>query len=130
MSQVLIKREAQNFALQLAETGSFRAQREVARLYSCLKRLESRMKRSADFWNVEYSASGILTSSATMRDGTPVWRLCPTNTHCIALIAKVNGDLCVLEICSRADIGTIERKLRKLYSGEREMTDQAQSSAS
>jgi len=118
MAQVLISPEAEAFALRIAKKGGFRAQREVARLYSCLKRLKSKMKLSADFWNVEDSTSGILTSSATMLDGTPIWRLCPTHGHCVALIANIAGDLYVLEISSREDISKIERKLSKLDSDE------------
>jgi hypothetical protein len=115
----IIKPEAVEYSCRIAEEGSFWAQREVARLFSCLKTLESKLARSVDFWNVGDSASGLLESHATLNDGTPVWRLCPTHYHCIALVAMHNGDLLVLEICSRAEIDSVERKLVKTDSVEK-----------
>jgi hypothetical protein len=111
VKKLSISPEAERKLLRIATEDSIWAQREVARIYVCLTDLESRMAHSAEFWNIRDSASGNLTSCATLKDGTPVWRLCTTHVHCIALVAMQDDDLFVLELCSRAEIDSVERTL-------------------
>jgi hypothetical protein len=97
--------------LQIAE-GSLWAQREVARVVVYLEDFETKIAATmSELWNVRDSASGVLQSRATLKNGTPLWRLCPTHVHCIALLAEQDEDLLVLDICNRAEIEAIERRL-------------------
>jgi hypothetical protein len=111
MKTLLLSPEAEQKLLRIAEKDGLWAQREVARIYVYLEHLEIRLAKTSRFWNIQDSASGALESRATLRDGTPIWRLCPTHVHCIALLAEQDGDLLVLEVCNRAEIETIENEL-------------------
>jgi hypothetical protein len=84
---------------------------EVAHLYGCLERLETKLATTSQFWNIQDSASGKLISRATLKDGTSIWRLCPTHSHCIALVVEQDGDLLVWDVCNRAEIETVENHL-------------------
>ena len=84
--------------------------KKVTRIFTNLKRLAQKLART-EFWNIEDSASGNIESHAALNDGTPIWRLCPTHVHCIALLVEQDGDLLVLEACTRAEIETVERQL-------------------
>jgi hypothetical protein len=106
-----MKSRAATSGVRIATEGGLRAQREVATLYNRLKILRSKIAKCADFWNVEDSASGNLRSCAILKDGTPVWRLCPAHAHCIALAVKMGDDLFVLEICSRDEIDSVEGRM-------------------
>jgi hypothetical protein len=108
MKTLLISTETRQKIIQIAKKGGLRAPREVARVYVYLENYQANL---TEFWNVRDSASGRLTSSATLRDGTPIWRLCPTHVHCIALLAEQDGDLLVLDVCSRAEIEEAESRL-------------------
>jgi hypothetical protein len=116
MNTVLMRSEVAERALEIARTGNLRAQREVARTSSSLRYLASKMTNTATFWNIEGSASGLLTSCATLSDGTSLWRICPTHSHCIALVAVMNDDLHVLYFGSEAEIELTERKLVEIAS--------------
>jgi hypothetical protein len=111
MKQLLISSEAEQELLRIAENDGIWAQREVARLYVHLEHLEKTLARTSQFWNIQDAASGSLESCATLKDGTSIWRLCPTHVHCIALLVEQNGDLLVLEVCSRAEVETTENHL-------------------
>jgi hypothetical protein len=90
---------------------SLRAQREVARVFAFLRRLEEKMiAGSADFWNVGPGASGKLAAGATRRSGESLWRLYPKHYHCVGILSK-NGDVRVLAVCSRSELAEIERSL-------------------
>jgi len=105
-----ISTDAHTKLLRLAQ-GNPRAQREVARVFAYLKSLGARLAKTTVYWNVDGSASGVLTSAATLQNGTPIWRLYPTHVHCIALLAMQDETLFVLDFCSKAEIKAIERKL-------------------
>ena len=109
-----ITTEAEEALYRIAEEGDLLARHEVARVFSYLERLETKIADAAPaYWNIGDSASGVLTSHATLKNGTPIWRLYPTHVQCIALLAAQDGDLFVLEICSEAVVNTIELELHK-----------------
>ncbi|MGB6176448.1 MAG: hypothetical protein WBF43_08955 [Methylocella sp.] len=83
--------------------------REVAKIYVCLEAIQCKIRSThPEFWNVGYSASGILQSFATLKNGTPIWRLYPNHRYCIALLAELDGDIHVLDVCNKAEIGSVE----------------------
>jgi hypothetical protein len=83
--------------------------REVAKIYVCLEAIQCKIRNThPEFWNVGYSASGILQSFATLKNGTPIWRLYPKHLYCIALLAELDGDIHVLDVCNRAEISSVE----------------------
>ncbi len=86
--------------------------REVAKIYVCLEAIQRKIRSTQpEFWNVGYSASRILQSFATLKNGTPIWRLYPTHRYCIALLAELDGDIHVLDVCNKAEIRSVEHRL-------------------
>jgi hypothetical protein len=88
--------------------------RETARIFAYLRELESDIQDrriAQEFWNIRDSASGWLESCRTLPSGTPIWRLYPQHRHAIALLALQNGEICVLQICCRRELETVERAL-------------------
>jgi hypothetical protein len=111
MGKLIVSTEAERKMLRIAANESLWAQREVARVFVYLEELETKIATGSEFWNIRDSASGVLESHATLRSGTPIWRLCPTHVHCIAVLIEQEGDLLVLDICNRAEIETVENGL-------------------
>jgi len=107
MKNVRIRTEVREKLLLIAEHDL----KEATRVFVILEHLEIKLARTTDFWNIQDSASGNIESRATLKDGTPIWRLCPTHVHCIALLVMQDEDLLVLEVCNRAEIETVERRL-------------------
>ena len=88
--------------------------RETARIFAYLRELETELQEgrvSLDFWNIQDSASGWLESSFTLRTGTPIWRLYPQHRHVIALLARQEGKIAVIQLCCRKDLEAVERAL-------------------
>jgi hypothetical protein len=110
MQKLLISSEAHAKMVQVANS-SVQGYAEVSHLFACLQEIEL---KASEFWNVGDSASGNLTSCATLKNGAPIWRLCPTQVHCIGLLVEEqDGVLWVLAVCSRAEIEKKEAELMK-----------------
>lgn len=103
-----IKPSASAALIRIAKSGDLQARSEVARVIAFLRILEEKLASNPAYWNVAPSASGILTSYATLSNGTPIWRLCPSHVHCICLLAMRDADLHVLDICSASELSATE----------------------
>ncbi len=108
MKKLYIKPNAEAALIRIAVSGDLKARSEVARVIATLRIFEEKLATTTDYWNIAHSASGKITSYATLRNGVPIWRLCPTHVHCICLLAMQDGDLHVLDVCSESDLVTIE----------------------
>jgi hypothetical protein len=87
-------------------------QHEIARIFAYLESINADIaKISSEFWNIRYSAAGILKSSATLEDGTPIWRLIPPMSRHAALLAEFDGVVAVLDVCRTTEIESAERQL-------------------
>jgi hypothetical protein len=123
MSSLVIKVEIQQKLLRIANDEGFfdrlrtrfwstsRRCIEVASTIEHLDLLEATVPTNFAFWNVRWSASGLLESKAQLKSGKPIWRLCPSHVYCIALLAEQDDDLLVLDICNRAALRTVESRL-------------------
>jgi hypothetical protein len=115
VNKLRISTEAEAALVRIASHGDLKARTEVAHIIAKFKYFKDKMSRSPAYWNVGKSASGDLSSHATLKDGTSIWRLCQKHVHCIGLLAAMpDGDLYVLEICSKATVLVVEEELRKL----------------
>lgn len=117
MNKLFISTDAEAALISIADTGDLQARSEVARFIAILKFLKRKVGHTPDYWNVALSASGTLSSHATAKNGTSLWRLYPTHTHCIGVVAMQDGDLYVLNVCSEFEISSVERD----YSNRREL---------
>jgi hypothetical protein len=123
MSELQITIEIQQKLISLANDNSFfgrlrarfwsssRRCIEVASTIEHLDILEQTVPTNFRFWNVAWAASGLLESKIQLRTGQPIWRLCPTHVHCIALLAEQGNDVYVLDVCSRAALQAVEARL-------------------
>jgi hypothetical protein len=108
---LIVSTEAEQTLARIAENDGVWAQREVAHICVNLEQLEFKFAQARLFWNVQGAATGNLVSYTTLPNGKPIWRLCPTHVHCIALLVVQEDDLLVLEVCNRAEINAVERQL-------------------
>jgi len=110
-NRLILSHEAEVRMLEIARDGDLAARIEVARVFAHFEELEERFVRSPDYWNISQSASGHLTSQAVLRNGTPIWRLCPSHTHCIAILFKDGDTIFVRNVCNAAMIAELEGQL-------------------
>jgi hypothetical protein len=92
----------------IASSGSLNAQREVAKVFAYLKRLDDTGAASSPFWNVVDAARGRLTSERTCPGGNAIWRLYASHAHCVALLFPKDGDIVVLHVCGKNQVSAFE----------------------
>lgn len=107
---VLVSSEIVEKLVVIAKS-SIRARSEVARLYAHLQDIEAKMSETREFWQIGLTAAGSLESRARLKSGVSILRLCPSNVHCVALLAEFDGTLKVLAVCRRSEIERVEAAL-------------------
>jgi hypothetical protein len=78
---------------------------------------------SIDTWNVRDSASGWLESRCATRSGHSIWRLFyRQHEYAVALLAQVDGYICVLHVCGQDEVENAENALRSVMLNVRLLT--------
>jgi hypothetical protein len=111
LGTLLIKAEFAEKLGQLAR-GNGRALSEAARVFAYLEAIHTRIRNgSVEFWNVGFSASGVISSQSRLKNGSLIWRLCPEHDYCIALLAEIDGDIRTLDVCGKEEVVAVELRL-------------------
>lgn len=114
MKSLFISTAANTDLARIARTGDLQARTEVARVIAALKNFREKLASTLDYWNIAESASGTISSRATMKNGASLWRLYPTHVYCIGLLEMRDGDLYLLAVCHEVDITSVEHEISQL----------------
>jgi hypothetical protein len=114
MKNLFISTAANTDLARIARSGDLQARTEVARVIAALKSFREKLASTFDYWHISGCASGILSSSATLQNGTSLWRLYPTHVYCIGLLEMRDGDLYLLAVCHESEITSVELEFSRL----------------
>lgn len=98
----------------MASSGNAAAQREVARVTSYFSSIHAAFSRSPSFWNIRFVMNGDVDYGPRLH-GCQLYRLCPGHQQCIALIIESGGELMVLDLCSSAELSSVELRLAQSW---------------
>lgn len=85
---------------------------ESTKVFGLLDQFERVSDPSSHYhWNSMKGNPSYLVSVSELRNKAPIWRLFPSNIHCIALLVERDGVIHVEAFCSSEDICEAEMKL-------------------